>query len=117
MDGQTNLDISGKIAMDCAFCRGTGIDPFGLLSEDSRCQVCGGRGEVIVRGPVRPCAYCSGKGVHIHRRLTCTVCSGKGVVPAGEAVESCAHCHGKGFQPGQYLPCLTCGGKGVVAKK
>lgn len=117
MDQQTDLNIPEQITLTCAFCRGTGTDPFGLLSEDSFCQVCGGSGKLVIRVPVRPCAYCSGTGVHIHRRMVCTVCSGKGVVMVEEPIESCSHCGGKGFQPGQYLPCLICGGKGVVAKK
>jgi len=34
----------GKITLKCSFCKGTGVDPFELLSELSACQVCLGRG-------------------------------------------------------------------------
>ena len=109
-DGETN-------SMKCSFCQGFGVDPFDLLSDQSICQVCGGKGMVTVRGPFRECAYCNGTGVHLHRRLVCTVCGGKGVVAVKEAVEVCPDCNGQGRIPGQYLPCLTCGGRGVVTKE
>jgi len=117
MAEQANSHIKGKMTLACAFCGGTGTDPFELLSDASRCQVCGGKGRIAIYGPVRPCAYCRGTGVHPQRRLVCTVCAGKGVVSAVEPLEICPDCAGKGFQQGQYLPCLTCGGKGVVSKE
>ncbi len=117
VDQRKSMDIEGNIMVNCAFCGGTGTDPFGLLSENSLCQVCGGSGEVVVRSPVTPCAYCRGSGVHIHRRMVCTVCSGKGMVTVEKHMGTCPHCWGKGFRPGQYLPCLTCGGKGVIAEE
>jgi len=36
----------------CAFCKGTGKDPFDLLSKLSTCQVCGGKGKVEVKEPM-----------------------------------------------------------------
>ena len=35
----------------CAFCKGTGKDPFDILSELAACQVCGGTGKVEVEEP------------------------------------------------------------------
>ena len=32
--------------IECAFCKGTGKDPFNLLSELATCQVCGGKGVI-----------------------------------------------------------------------
>ena len=113
---EENIHIEGESSPACTFCGGTGTDPFGLLYEASRCQVCGGKGRITLYGPVIPCAYCRGTGVHPQRRLTCTVCDGKGMVETKGPVETCPDCTGKGFQQGQYLPCLTCGGRGVVTK-
>ena len=126
----------------CAFCKGTGKDPFCLLSERSACQVCGGAGVVAIMEPAIPCAFCRGTGVHPHgARVTCTVCNGKGKVsvstglsgvasqrftvktegasaPGGKgAMEACSKCKGTGMGTDSGLPCLTCGGKGVVSKK
>ena len=107
----------GKSTLECSFCEGFGVDPFELLSDQSICQVCGGKRTVTVRGPFRECAYCKGTGVHPQRRLVCTVCSGKGVVEVKGATATCPDCNGKGRIPGQYLPCLTCRGRGVVTKE
>ena len=35
----------GKVTLECSFCQGEGIDPFGVLSELSFCPVCGGKNE------------------------------------------------------------------------
>ena len=110
-------DIQGRMILKCAFCGGVGTDPFELLSSESRCQVCGGKGRVSIREPARVCAYCKGTGIHPHRRLTCTVCNGKGMITVKELVDTCPDCMGQGWVSGQYLPCLTCGGKGVVKKE
>jgi DnaJ-class molecular chaperone len=69
----------------CAFCKGTGKDPFNLLSSFATCQVCGGRGDVGITEPAIECAYCKGTGVYPYgSRITCTVCGGKGMVLAGK---------------------------------
>ncbi|MBI5560917.1 MAG: hypothetical protein HY883_06545 [Deltaproteobacteria bacterium] len=99
----------------CAFCKGEGTDPFGLLSPPAKCQVCGGRGKVTVMEPAAACAFCKGSGVFHAQRLVCTVCGGKGMVTVMETTEKCACCRGSGVAPGQYLPCTTCRGKGVVS--
>lgn len=103
----------------CAFCEGTGRDPFGIMSPLSACQVCWGKGSVTVREPAIVCAFCGGSGVHDEQRLTCTVCGGKGMVSIVEPVEKCPRCQGTGVNvpPLNYLPCSLCGGKGVITAK
>lgn len=102
----------------CAFCQGTGRDPFGIMSPLSSCQVCGAKGSVTVREPAIVCAFCGGSGVHDEQRLTCTVCGGKGMVTIREPVEKCPHCQGTGVNTDiNYLPCALCGGKGVITMK
>ena len=110
-------EAEGTSKQRCAFCQGNGIDPFELLSEYSLCQVCMGRGEVTVYEPAIKCAYCSGTGVHLHRRLTCTVCGGRGAVTIREPVAKCPACEGRGVRTGEYLPCVKCQGKGVITGK
>jgi len=102
----------------CAFCVGKGVDPFGILSPLSKCQVCTGRGEVKVEEPTVKCAYCKGTGVQpFGTRLTCTVCGGKGVVTIKGSTTVCLDCGGSGRAPESGLPCLTCKGIGVISKK
>lgn len=64
----------------CAFCKGKGIDPFGIPSELSKCQVCSGRGTNLITYPYEKCTACAGTGVFALHRLVCAVCGGKGVV-------------------------------------
>jgi len=102
----------------CAFCQGTGKDPFGIPSPLSSCQVCGGKGTVKVRELAIACAFCGGSGVHDELRLTCTACSGKGMVTIKEPVEKCPRCQGTGVDISiNYLPCSLCGGKGVITTR
>ena len=99
----------------CAYCEGSGKDPFGIPSELSTCQVCGGRGKVSVMKPTRECVFCGGTGIFPDRRLTCTVCMGKGLVTVKPGAKACPDCEGTGVAkntPG--LPCATCHGKGVI---
>ena len=111
MKGETNMAL-----IKCAFCKGTGIDPFDLLSKLAICQVCSGKGEVEVKEPKIKCVYCKGTGVYPHNgRVTCTVCNGKGSVTVKSKTEKCSDCKGTGVAP-DSLHCLTCGGKGVVPK-
>lgn len=114
MTVKRDIQVVRKESLECAFCQGRGRDPFELLSDQSVCQVCGGKGRVSVWGPFVECAYCKGTGVMPQRRMVCTVCGGKGLVKAREDAKPCADCLGRGWLPGQYLPCLTCGGKGAV---
>lgn len=101
----------------CAFCRGTGKDPFGALSLLSTCGVCGGKGTVRVKEPHVTCSFCGGNGTHGTSRLTCTACMGKGVMHVEEPMQTCPVCHGQGVDPKSELelPCTTCGGAGVVS--
>lgn len=98
----------------CAFCRGTGKDPFDLLSEHALCEVCGGSGKATVMEPARTCAFCRGSGVFPGSRLTCTVCMGRGLVTVEEPAEACPACGGAGVVAGHCLPCCGCGGKGAL---
>jgi len=103
--------------VQCAFCKGSGKDPFNLLSEFAICQVCGGRGKVEVKEPAAKCAFCKGTGVYPHNaRVTCTVCNGKGLVSVKGPSEECPKCKGTGQEIDSGLPCIKCSGKGGVSK-
>lgn len=102
------------VAIRCAFCNGVGKDPFDLLSDHALCEVCGGSGQVTMREPIHPCAFCRGSGIFPGSRLTCTCCMGRGMVTVQEPVGVCAACRGAGSRAGQTLPCSVCAGKGVV---
>jgi len=109
-----------RVSVKCAFCNGTGKDPFGIMSVLATCQVCRGSGQVAVTEPYARCAFCNGSGVQPSRRLTCTVCNGKGVVPAPVEAEreACPECGGNGQSHSHWnLPCLKCKGKGFIAIK
>ena len=106
-----------QVTAKCAFCKGTGKDPFGLLSILATCQVCRGSGKITVTAPVVKCPFYNGSGVHPSRRYTCIVCNGKGVVSAAieEERESCPECGGSGKSRFHWnLPCLKCKGKGFI---
>ena len=100
----------------CGFCRGSGRDPFGIMSHLSTCGICGGTGTVSVRTPYTECAFCEGTGIYPSSRLSCTACGGLGVHTVGERTEACPNCHGPGVEPtsasGFY--CLVCHGGGTV---
>lgn len=103
--------------LKCAFCKGTGKDPFDLLSELANCQVCSGIGEVTVEEPTVKCAYCQGSGVHPNSRLSCSACGGKGVITYRSGKDICKACRGTGRTIGKSdLPCLACKGTGLVEK-
>ena len=110
-------NISETVQIPCAYCDGKGVDPFGIPSPRSKCQVCGGRGKVNVDKHNMKCAFCDGTGVYPDKRMTCTVCNGKGVVKALKNPVICPSCEGTGVSrdtPGLY--CMTCKGRGVVEK-
>ena len=107
-----------KEKLQCGFCGGTGKDPFNLLSECSVCQVCGGKGNVLITEPFVKCVFCGGKGVYPGKRITCTVCHGKGSLTGDNGLtECCPACKGSGAAGDSGLPCLKCKGKGVVPLK
>jgi DnaJ-class molecular chaperone len=99
----------------CSFCSGTGKDQFGIMSWESKCCVCGGRGVVLVRTPYTRCAHCDGTGAI--KTLTCTVCGGKGYVPLPlEQTTACPVCRGSGDDfSAPAMACLKCRGRGFVA--
>jgi len=68
------------VKIKCAFCKGKGRDPFGILSILSDCQTCKGRGWNYIEKPYMECPSCHGTGVFKHHRLPCAVCGGKGRV-------------------------------------
>jgi len=100
----------------CAFCQGTGRDPFGVMSPLSNCSVCGGQGVVTVVKPYVTCHACDGTGVQPYTRLTCLACAGKGVISVAERTETCPVCGGAGADT-ENRYCLRCHGTGVISKK
>lgn len=102
----------------CAFCDGAGKDPFGLLSELSNCQVCGGKGEVRIEGPTTECKFCGGTGIQPYTtsRLHCIACRGKGFVTTIEPSKECPNCYGSGIYPRRPhpMPCPICRGQGII---
>ncbi len=99
--------------VSCAFCKGAGKDPFGVLSKLALCQVCGGRGKTFVLDPMVKCNFCTGTGVQPLSRLTCTVCNGAGSVHVKKG-DTCLECKGGGKSFGDSnLPCSACGGRGA----
>lgn len=104
---------TAEAGITCAFCNGTGKDPFEILSSLSICQVCKGTGKVRVTPPTAKCAFCNGTGTYLNKRITCTVCGGKGVVTVPKGAKTCPECKGSGQAP-DSLPCLNCKGKGVT---
>lgn len=101
----------------CAFCRGRGVDPFGIMSPLSTCCVCAGRGIVSMRAARVPCRFCRGTGVYPHTRLTCIACDGVGARPVGPRARTCPRCLGRGADPNSEtgLYCWACHGSGVLA--
>jgi len=95
----------------CAFCSGTGKDPYDLLSPISYCLVCNSTGRVEVEEPTKRCVFCSGTGKNpLGARVTCIVCGGKGTIQC-ESDTICNQCKGTGTSIDK-LPCTRCGGKG-----
>lgn len=103
--------------MRCAFCGGSGKDPFCIMSCLSDCPVCIGKGVVKVQAPYVYCAHCQGSGAI--KKLTCTVCHGKGVVaaPTGHT-RICPDCMGTGNDASaSALDCLGCRGRGWITQE
>jgi DnaJ-class molecular chaperone len=109
-----------SIEVVCAFCRGAGKDPFGLMSPLALCQVCGGRGTHVLHAPVARCAFCGGAGVYPHLRNTCTACQGVGQIEVSADAALCPRCGGSGRAadakwPDSPLPCSHCRGRGWIS--
>ena len=100
--------------LPCIYCAGKGLDPFGIMSPLSDCQVCLGKSVVKVPVPYVACAHCRGSGAI--KRLTCTVCCGKGKLAAavGPTIV-CPDCQGSGDDNSNpAMDCLTCRGRGRI---
>lgn len=109
------MQVNNMETVTCAFCEGKGLDPFGILSSRSKCQVCSGKGKAKVKRATIECAFCGGTGVFPGQRITCYICKGLGVVMKPKLGKVCPVCDGNGNSretPG--LPCITCGGKGQI---
>ena len=107
---RTDTDV-----VQCAFCKGSGKDPFGIMSELSTCTACSGTGWVRVEAPFVRCAHCQGSGAI--KTFRCAVCGGKGVVSAPTGVTvPCPECAGTGDDTSvPAMACLRCHGQGWVA--
>jgi len=93
----------------CVYCKGKGIDPFNLLSDISKCQVCNGLSSVEIDAPFRICVFCSGTATNpLGARVPCIVCKGKVIIQllANYFVQKCI---GTG-RAKDGLPCTTCKG-------
>lgn len=102
------------VQITCAFCKGRGVDPFGIFSKLSICPACQGRKKVAVTNPYEKCLACKGKGVFIAHRLRCEVCDGRGVVSRMSTKKRCGKCAGGGTDAQTGLPCATCYDLGMV---
>ena len=108
----TTVEEGEWVQVMCAFCRGTGKNPFSA----AKCPACGGRRRVRVKTPYYRCGFCQGSGAS--STMTCTVCKGTGAVTAEGEGEVCPACAGRGRDMGSplRLSCPVCGGEGIVPK-
>ncbi len=104
-------------ARQCAFCNGTGRDPYEVLSRLAKCPVCNGHKTVDVKTPAVPCAYCRGTGRQRHTRLTCSACKGTGALTLAGPTAQCPQCGGTGRRVESDLACSLCKGAGLIAEK
>ena len=103
----------GRTLVNCAFCKGKGVDPFETTFYSSKCLACKGEKAIWVNNPIKKCHSCKGTGVsNGTSRNYCIVCHGLGVVSIPENVVECAKCKGSGLHSsGCY--CMTCKGVGM----
>ncbi len=73
--GSSSNEIRGAAA-HCGFCRGSGQ---GHSGSSVTCTVCGGKGMVSVKEPIKACPECRGWGKS-GSGLSCIKCRGKGVI-------------------------------------
>jgi DnaJ-class molecular chaperone len=71
----------------CAFCQGTGMQPY--TRSELHCLACDGKGVVRVIEPSKECPLCHGTGLTMFTRpvLACGMCKGQGVIPEIPAAE------------------------------
>lgn len=103
----------------CAFCRGRGVDPFGVPSKLSKCQICKGRKKNFVLGPFEECPACLGSGVYKHHRLPCAVCKGRGQlhkIPGKDRTYGCVPENEEMLDIETGLPCLSAYDLGLIKK-
>jgi len=110
------IEVLRPIAeVKCAYCKGTGKDPWGITSVLTNCQVCKGKGRVKIEKPFQKCPVCQGTGVQYKRGPSCLACGGKGVLTVPEGRQVCPECAGTG--KGAFgLCCLKCKGTGKIRK-
>jgi len=112
-DKEKVKSVFGKVK--CAFCNGTGKDPFEIMSPFATCSVCHGLKEHHILKPFSTCAYCKGTGVARGLRNPCLSCHGIGQVSHHKGKLSvCPECNGSGAELKSNLTCLKCKGAGVV---
>jgi DnaJ-class molecular chaperone len=113
------------VDVECAFCGGKGVDPFGIMSPLATCQVCEGEGNVELTEPTARCAFCRGTGIYPNSRLTCIACDGVGTVELSDDSIVCPHCGGSGRTadckdcpwPDSIFPCRHCKGTGYITRQ
>jgi DnaJ-class molecular chaperone len=102
---------------ECVYCKGKGVDHFGVMSTSSLCSVCLGKGDFEFTESAQKCVYCQGTGDSpTGTRCACLACRGRGVIAVAHENEICQDCHGFGTcnQAGWY--CFKCHGAGLVAR-
>ena len=111
-----NVERGDVETVKCAYCDGTGKDPWGIPSPLSNCQVCKGKGVIQIEKPYETCPVCKGKGNQRNKKLTCLACDGKGVLHIEEGMQKCPECEGTGVTGSTGLRnyCLKCKGKGLI---
>jgi len=78
-------ELSMQKMMECATCKGSGMDPGTKMNT---CPMCGGSGRLnVAKGPMqftKPCTQCGGHG---RTGKPCTQCGGTGQVPGTETIK------------------------------
>lgn len=115
--GKKKAAKAGNVEVACAFCRGVGKDPFGIMSNLSTCCVCQGKGHVTVPMLHERCAHCNGTGAI--KTFTCTTCHGKGLLSILKGpTQPCPNCNGTGDDlSARSMNCLTCRGRGKIQSR
>ncbi len=113
--GVIEKERAEQVRLVCAFCGGTGKDPFGIMSRLSTCYVCRGEKYLRFSKPLQDCHYCQGTGISpTGGRNSCLVCSGTGAVSIKEPSDTCAACGGSGRDQTTGFYCWSCRGKGLI---